>query len=71
LVTYKLNKDILQQTDDIFFIDAWVVTGGTYAGVMKEVGDAVDKRRYKNTKTPSKVQCIGIASWYYTTGMLF
>ncbi|UJR10974.1 hypothetical protein I4U23_015159 [Adineta vaga] len=47
--------------------DAWIITGGTYAGVMKEVGDAVDKRRYKNTKTPSKVQCIGIGSWYYTT----
>ena len=38
---------------------------------MKEVGDAVDKRRYRNTKTPSKVQCIGICSWHYTTGMPF
>jgi len=52
-------------------IDAWIVTGGTNVGVIKEVGDAVDKRRYKNTKTPSKVQCIGICSWYYTTGMSF
>jgi len=38
---------------------------------MKEVGDAVDKRRYKNTRIPSKVQCIGIGSWHYTTGMFY
>jgi hypothetical protein len=51
-------------------LDAWIITGGTHAGVMKEVGDAVDKRRYKNTRISSKVRCIGIGSWYYTTGMI-
>jgi hypothetical protein len=53
---------------ELTFLDAWIITEGIHAGVMKEVGDAVDKRRYKNTKTPSKVQCIGIGSWNYTTG---
>lgn len=51
-------------------VDAWIITGGTNAGIMKEVGDAVDKLRYKNTKIPSKVQCIGICSWNYIRSML-
>ncbi|CAF1237716.1 unnamed protein product, partial [Didymodactylos carnosus] len=45
---------------------AWIFTDGTNSGVMKAVGDAIDKSRY-NTKRPSKIPCIGIASWYYTT----
>ena len=48
--------------------DAWVFTGGTNFGIMKEVGDAFDKCRYKNTKTALKTPCIGISSWYATTG---
>ncbi|CAF1221434.1 unnamed protein product [Didymodactylos carnosus] len=36
-------------------------------GIMKEVGDAIDKCRYKNTKTPAKIPCIAICSWDYTT----
>ncbi|CAF0797780.1 unnamed protein product [Didymodactylos carnosus] len=41
--------------------DAWIFTGGTDSGVMKEVGNAIDKCRQKN------IPCIGICSWYYTT----
>ncbi|CAF1136823.1 unnamed protein product, partial [Didymodactylos carnosus] len=41
--------------------DAWIFTGGTNSGVMKEVGNAVDKCRQKT------IPCIGICSWYYTT----
>ncbi|CAF0982195.1 unnamed protein product, partial [Didymodactylos carnosus] len=48
--------------------DAWIFTGGTKSGIMKEVGDAIDKCRYKNTKTSSKIPCIGISSWGYTIG---
>ncbi|CAF1285285.1 unnamed protein product [Adineta steineri] len=47
--------------------NAWVFTGGTHTGVMKEVGDAYDKFRYKNTKKASQIPYIGIASWYATT----
>ncbi|CAF1523283.1 unnamed protein product [Adineta ricciae] len=47
--------------------NAWVFTGGTHFGIMKEIGDAFDKCRYKNTKTALKTPCIGICSWYATT----
>ncbi|CAF0896539.1 unnamed protein product, partial [Didymodactylos carnosus] len=47
---------------------AGIFPGGTNSGVMKAVGDAIDESRYKNTKRPSKIPCIGIAGWYYTTG---
>ncbi|CAF1313817.1 unnamed protein product [Didymodactylos carnosus] len=47
--------------------DAWIITGGTNSGVMKEVGDAIDKYRYKNTKKRSEIPCIAISSWHYTT----
>ncbi|CAF0752649.1 unnamed protein product [Didymodactylos carnosus] len=47
--------------------DAWIFTGGGNSGVMKEVGDAVDKFRFKSTKRRAKIICIGIASWYYIT----
>ncbi|CAF4901399.1 unnamed protein product [Rotaria sp. Silwood1] len=53
-----------------FETDAWVFTGGTYAGVMKDVGDAFEKWTYKSSsmdKTHTRVPVIGIASWYYTT----
>ncbi|CAF2618853.1 unnamed protein product [Rotaria sp. Silwood2] len=52
------------------WIDAWVFTGGTYAGVMKDVGEAFEKWIYKSSsvdKTHTRVPVIGIASWYYTT----
>jgi len=48
--------------------DAWVITGGTYSGVMKEVGDMFEKWTYKSDKAHTRVPVIGIASWYYTTG---
>ncbi|CAF3459163.1 unnamed protein product [Rotaria socialis] len=49
--------------------DAWVFTGGTHAGVMKDVGEAFEKWTYKTTsvdKTHTRVPVIAIASWYYT-----
>ena len=48
--------------------DAWIFTGGAYAGVMKEVGDIFEKWTYKNDKAAFRVPVIGIASWNYTTG---
>jgi hypothetical protein len=48
--------------------DAWVFTGGTYSGVMREVGDAFEKWTYKSDKTHARVPVIAIVSWYYTTG---
>lgn len=55
----------------MYYVDAWVFTGGTHSGVTREVGDAYDKCRYKNTKTESKIPYIGIVSWYTTTGKLY
>ncbi|CAF3951776.1 unnamed protein product [Rotaria sordida] len=50
--------------------DAWVFTGGTHAGVMKDVGDAFEKWTYKTSTVDRglvQVPVIGIASWYYAT----
>ncbi|XP_041459667.1 transient receptor potential cation channel subfamily M member-like 2 isoform X2 [Lytechinus variegatus] len=40
---------------------AWIITGGTHAGVMKYVGDAVRDHTLANGR--SNVVAIGIASW--------
>ena len=48
-------------------IDAWIITAGTNAGVVKEVGDALNKYRYKNQTDGLDIPCIGIGSWGYTT----
>eukprot|EP00057_Strongylocentrotus_purpuratus_P010202 XP_011664676.1 PREDICTED: transient receptor potential cation channel subfamily M member 2 isoform X5 [Strongylocentrotus purpuratus] len=40
---------------------AWIITGGTHAGVMKYVGDAVRDHNLANGR--SNVVAIGIASW--------
>ncbi|CAF4208823.1 unnamed protein product [Rotaria sordida] len=47
--------------------NAWLITAGTDAGVVKEVGEALNKYRYKNRKNDVDVPCIGIGSWGYTT----
>ena len=48
--------------------DAWLITAGTNAGVVKEVGEALSNYRYKNHKQGFDVPCIGIGSWGYTAG---
>lgn len=52
----------------ISFIDAWIITAGTNAGVVKEVGGALNKYRYKNRTDGVEIPCIGIGSWGYTAG---
>ena len=52
----------------LFCIDAWVITAGTNAGVVKEVGQALNNYRYKNPKHGLDISCIGIGSWGYTAG---
>ncbi|CAF4211178.1 unnamed protein product [Rotaria sordida] len=47
--------------------NAWLITAGTNAGVVKEVGEALNKYRYKNRKNDVDVPCIGIGNWGYTT----
>ncbi|CAF0904240.1 unnamed protein product [Adineta steineri] len=60
----KFQQDLVQAAAAT---NAWVFTGGTNTGVMKEVGDAYDKFRHKHTKTTSQIPCIGIVNWYATT----
>ena len=48
--------------------DAWIITAGTDAGVVREVGQAINKYRYKSQKDGVDIPCIGIASWGYTAG---
>ena len=49
-------------------IDAWLITAGTNAGVVIEVGEALSNYRYKNNTDGLDVPCIGIGSWGYTAG---
>jgi hypothetical protein len=53
---------------EVFCLDAWIITSGTNAGVVKEVGNALNTYRYKNQKDGIEIPCIGIASWGYTSG---
>ncbi|UJR27965.1 hypothetical protein I4U23_009223 [Adineta vaga] len=48
--------------------NAWLITAGTNAGVVKEVGEALNNYRYKNQKHGLDIPCIGIGSWGYTAG---
>lgn len=45
---------------ETLFAGAWIVTGGTNAGVMKHVGEAV---RDFGLTSEGRVITIGIASW--------
>lgn len=45
-----------------------MITAGTNAGVIKEVGEALRTYRYKSRKQMLDIPCIGIASWGYTAG---
>ncbi|CAF1262466.1 unnamed protein product [Adineta steineri] len=46
--------------------NAWIITAGTNAGVVQEVGEALNNYRYKNQKDGVDIPCIGIGSWGYT-----
>lgn len=39
------------------------------SGVIKEVGEALNQYRYKNSKHGLEIPCIGIASWQFTSGI--
>ncbi|XP_075140952.1 transient receptor potential cation channel subfamily M member 2 [Leptodactylus fuscus] len=42
---------------------AWIITGGSHAGVMKQVGEAVRDFCMGNTNKNNKIVTIGIATW--------
>ncbi|XP_018424709.1 PREDICTED: transient receptor potential cation channel subfamily M member 2 [Nanorana parkeri] len=42
---------------------AWIITGGSHAGVMKQVGEAVRDFCMGNANKNSKIVTIGIATW--------
>ncbi|XP_066433176.1 transient receptor potential cation channel subfamily M member 2 [Eleutherodactylus coqui] len=42
---------------------AWIITGGSHAGVMKQVGEAVRDFCMGNTNKNTKIVTIGIATW--------
>ncbi|CAF3703276.1 unnamed protein product [Rotaria sordida] len=45
--------------------NAWIITTGTNAGVVQEVGEALNNYRYIGNKQGLDIPCIGIASWNY------
>ncbi|CAF1384238.1 unnamed protein product [Rotaria sp. Silwood1] len=46
--------------------NAWIITTGTNAGVVQEVGEALNNYRYICNKQGLDIPCIGIGSWNYT-----
>ena len=45
-------------------LDAWIITGGTNAGVMKYVGTAVsDYDQAKRREGTENIVTIGVATW--------
>ncbi|CAM4753000.1 unnamed protein product [Rotaria magnacalcarata] len=48
--------------------NAWLITTGVNTGVVKEVGEALNKYRYTHQKHGLDISCIGIGSWKYTAG---
>ncbi|XP_039598768.1 transient receptor potential cation channel subfamily M member 2 [Polypterus senegalus] len=42
---------------------AWIITGGTHAGVMKHVGEAVRDSAMSSTNKDGRIVAIGIATW--------
>lgn len=44
-------------------IGAWIITGGSHAGVMKQVGEAVRDFCMGNANKKNEIVTIGIATW--------
>ena len=42
---------------------AWIMTGGTHAGVMKHVGQAVKDYALSSSMQGSQIVAIGVATW--------
>ncbi len=70
--TTSKNENLIRKKKHLLFfymiIEAWLITAGTNAGVIKEVGKALNNYRYKNRKHALDVPCIGIGSWKHTAG---
>jgi hypothetical protein len=65
------SKFFIFQSLDVsscYLADAWLITGATNAGVVREVGQALNNYRYRNAKHGLDVPCIGIANWNYIAG---
>lgn len=45
----------------LFHTGAWIITGGSHAGVMKHVGEAI--RDFGGGENDSEIVLIGIATW--------
>ena len=62
-------KTILSTIDELFTFfkivpaGAWIITGGTFAGVMKHVGKGIRDYCVFTRKRESKIVCLGIAAW--------
>ena len=47
----------------MFVIGAWIITGGTHAGVMKHVGQAVREYVLSSGSMEGQIVAIGVATW--------
>lgn len=45
------------------FAGAWIITGGTHAGVMKHVGQAVKDYALSSAMQGNHLVVIGVATW--------
>ena len=54
----RFNSNLIEAANST---NAWLVTGGTHAGIMKTVGEAVTKYRLANQSR--SLTCLGITAW--------
>ena len=47
----------------MYIIDAWIVTGGTNAGVMQFVGEAIKEHAVTQGSMEKEIVALGIAPW--------
>ena len=50
-------------TQNVLYAGAWIITGGTLAGVMKHVGKAVRDYALSSGSMQGQIVAIGVATW--------
>ena len=54
---------IVEFEDVVLLTGAWIITGGTHAGVMKHVGQAVKDHALSSSSSQGQIVAIGVATW--------
>ena len=57
------NDKICMLTPLFRCLGGWIITGGTFAGVMKHVGKGIRDYTVYTKKLEERIVCLGIAAW--------